>query len=104
MKKLIGVLIIGFGVAAAGVMLFGCEATPLRPAEAKTAPGSSLKVEVVAEFEGIRLYRVNTGDKTIYVAAAIDDHAERRVSAQWEESCGKACTEAVTVQTVPRLR
>jgi hypothetical protein len=95
-----------FIVAVALFLCVACEQpSVVRPVEATVPkPRSGIdpaKVEVIAEFEGIRLYRITGFGRDIYVAKLIDDHAERQtVSTHWDVSCGKHCTEKVQVQTL----
>lgn len=64
-------------LALIAVVMCGCEADPIR--QAKSA-NPKTTVDVVTEFDGIRLYRVNVGDRSVFVAAYVNG-----LNASWDE-------------------
>lgn len=82
------------GVFLLSLLVGGCGAEPMRQA---VSANVGVKVEVLTEFDGIRLYRVSDGSNMIYVATS---HTELRT--QWEVSCGENCTEVKRALTVKR--
>ncbi len=60
------------------------------------ATDGSTKVEVtiIAQFEGVTLYRVNVPNER-YVYVAVKGNATQ--TASWQESCGKSCVQQVEV-------
>lgn len=80
--------------------LVGCSA----PAEKSVgSTNKEVKVEMMARFDGIVLYRVDVGSRYVYVAAKDDG---KTLAANWSEQrpCGKGCTrtEYFEVPTVSR--
>jgi hypothetical protein len=61
----------------------GCEVTPVMTKKADD--NAAVDVSVIATFDGIRLYRVYTGDRTVYVAARPDGH----IDTNWMRPVGK---------------
>ena len=81
------------GLLVLVVVFSGCRAAPMRYISS-TNPQTS--IEVMTEFDGIRLYRIDVGNRSVYVAVHLKD-----LSTHWEEQNGKI-TRPVEVQTLNR--
>lgn len=80
-------------VILAGVAVAGCPAPPLR---GTASTNRDVAVEVMTEFDGIRLYRVDVGSRIVFVAAYAN-----QLSTSWREQQGKTSVEVHT-ETVAR--
>jgi hypothetical protein len=82
-------------LALIAVVTIGCEADPIRPA---SSTNPNVQVNVLTEFDGIRLYRIQDGDgRPIYVAVAM---SELRV--EWEEHQGRTTVKRETITVMPK--
>lgn len=75
------------------VAFSGCQADPIRT-EASGNP--DVKVELIAEFEGIRVYRLNDGGQFVYIS---DTRNGSRIS--WETSQLIPVGKTLIVMTYP---
>lgn len=83
-------------VCVLAVVMISCGAAAIRKADSSN---KGVTVEVLTEFDGIRLYRVNDGERTVFVAVT---RSELRAS--WQETCGKNCTRQVETLTARKER
>jgi hypothetical protein len=80
-------------VLAAALILGGCSAKPL---SSEKTDNPEVRADYLATIDGCRLWRVNTGNRYVFLARCTDRNT---TSTQWEESCGKACTRHEMVLT-----
>ncbi len=74
------------------VAMTACENDALRQTQ---SVNNNVKVDVLTEFEGIRVYRVHDGGYPIYIAVR-----DGNITAQWRENHGKTSVERSSV-TLP---
>lgn len=82
------------GIAlAAALLVSGCYA---EPQSKETSSNSEVKVELLTEFDGCKVYRAWDMGNRIYIARCGQD-----VRAEWQTSCGKGCVakqETLTIE------
>lgn len=102
MKKrlLFIVAVVGYAVPLV-LMAAGCDVSPSAPLRDATSANAGVRVTVMTEFDGIRLYEVEIPiglhlSQRVYVAKSIDS-----LSASWREQQGKMTVLRET-QTIER--
>lgn len=77
------------------LLLSACD--PPRAIKQIDSANPAVHVELLTSFDGVRLYRIDVGARTVYVAVQ-----DGRSEVSWEQSCGKNCVEHMSMQTVQR--
>ncbi len=80
-------------VVLAAQLLASCSAKPL---SSEKTDNPEVRADYLATIDGCRLWRVNTGDRDVFLARCTNRNT---TSTQWDESCGKACTRHELVLT-----
>lgn len=82
-----------FIVFALSMWLSSCKASPQ---ETKQTSNAEIKVELLFEHEGVRMYRFQDGSRYHYYAVPRSGWS----SVMYTENCGKNCSREVSIPTV----
>lgn len=90
-RRRMGKSIAVVAVIVVGLCSAACPANAIKNVESLNP---EVKVELLTSFDGVRLYRVDTGVRTVYVAVS-----SNRLEVAWDSREGKT-TVPVEVQTI----